>query len=156
YSLGLVLYEVFTGRRVYASGSLAELMRAHEESSITPPSALTADMDPTVERVILRCLEREPQDRPKSARAVAAALPGGDPPAAALAAGETPTRGMVAAAGEAGDLSPAVAGACLAGVAVGLILVSMLAQRTMLVNRAPMAMPPDALEYRAREIIRRL
>ena len=37
YSLGLVLYEVFTGRRVYESGSLAELMRVHEESSITPP-----------------------------------------------------------------------------------------------------------------------
>jgi serine/threonine-protein kinase len=156
YALGLVLYEVFTGRRVREAGSIADLLRAHEESSVTPPSSLVDDMDPAVERVILRCLEKDPRDRPRSARAVAAALPGGDPLAAALAAGETPTPGMVAAAGEAGELSPAVAGACLAGVAVGLILVSMLAQRTILVNRAPMAMPPDALEYRAREIIRRL
>ncbi len=54
-------------------------------------------MDPAVERVILRCLERETHERPESAQAVAAALPGGDPLAAALAAGETPSPAMVAA-----------------------------------------------------------
>ncbi len=83
YSMGLVLYEVFTGRRAYEFGSLADLERAREESSITPPSALADDMDPAVERMILSCLEREPQGRPKSARAVAAAMPGADPLAAA-------------------------------------------------------------------------
>ena len=156
YSLGLVLYEVFTGRRVYEFSSLAELMRVHEESSVTPPSALTADIDPAVERVILHCLEKEPQDRPKSARAVAAALPGGDPLAAALAAGDTPSPGMVAAAGGVGEIPVAVAGACLAGVAIGLLVVSLLAQRTMLFNRAPLELPPDALEVKAKEIIKRL
>jgi serine/threonine-protein kinase len=156
YSLGLVLYEVFTGRRVHEFGSIAELTRAHEESSVTPPSSVAEDVDPALEQVILRCLEKDPRDRPRSARAVAAALPGGDPLAAALAAGETPSPGLVAAAGEPGELSRAVAGACLAVVAAGLIVVSLLAQRTMLVNRAPMEMPPDALEFRAREIIKRL
>jgi len=57
------------------------------------------DLDPLVERVILRCLENEPDQRPASALPVAAALPGGDPLAAALAAGETPSPQMVAAAG---------------------------------------------------------
>jgi hypothetical protein len=156
YSLGLVLYEVFTGRRVREFGSLAELIRAHEESSVTPPPALSDDMDPAVERVILRCLEKEPQGRPNSARAVAAALPGGDPLAAALAAGETPSPGMVAAAGGVGEIPAAVAGVCLAGVAIGLLVVSLLAQQTMLVNRAPMELPPDALEVKAKEIIKRL
>jgi serine/threonine-protein kinase len=156
YSLGLVLYEVFTGRRVYEFGSLAELMRAHDEKSVTPPSALTDDMDPGMERVILKCLEKEPQDRPRSARAVAVSLPGGDPLAAALAAGETPSPGMVAAAGGVGEIPPAVAVACLAGVAIGLVVVSLLAQRTMLVNRAPLELPPDALEFKAKEIIKRL
>ena len=55
---------------------------------------------PAVERVILRCLEADPEDRPASALVVSAALPGGDPLAAALAAGETPSPQLVAAAGE--------------------------------------------------------
>jgi hypothetical protein len=54
-------------------------------------------MDPVVERVILRCLDPDPTRRPSSALAVSAALPGGDPLAAALAAGETPSPEMVAA-----------------------------------------------------------
>jgi len=48
-----------------------------------------ADFDPAVERVILRCIEKDPAQRPSSASQVAAALPGGDPLAAAIAA--TPT-----------------------------------------------------------------
>ena len=55
-----------------------------------------------------------------------------------------------------GQIPPAVAVACLAGVAIGLLVVSLLAQRTMLVNRAPMELPPDALEVKAKEIIKRL
>jgi len=51
------------------------------------------------ERVILRCLETDPEKRPATTLQVAAALPGGDPLAAALAAGETPSPQMVAAAG---------------------------------------------------------
>ena len=51
--------------------------------------------------------------RPSSALAVSAALPGGDPLAAALAAGETPSPEMVAAAGPQGGLKPGVVVACL-------------------------------------------
>ena len=90
YSLGLILYELFTGEAVYQPGSVQELSRVHEESSPSQPSTLVDDMDPDIERVILRCLETQPNERPKSAHAVAAALPGGDPLAAVLAAGETP------------------------------------------------------------------
>jgi serine/threonine-protein kinase len=71
--------------------------------------------------VILRCLEPDPALRPASALAVAAALPGGDPLAAALAAGETPSPDMVAAAGDVGGLSPKIALACLAIVVLGAI-----------------------------------
>jgi serine/threonine-protein kinase len=62
----------------------------------------------------MRCLEREPRDRPGSAYAVLGALPGGDPLAAALAAGETPSPELVANARVAGGLKPAVAIACIA------------------------------------------
>jgi serine/threonine protein kinase len=79
YSLGLILYEMFTGERVHKGDSIADLLRAREEASITAPSALVEGFDPAVERSILQCLRREAQERPVWARAVAAGLPGGDP-----------------------------------------------------------------------------
>ncbi len=109
YALGLVLYEIFTGRLPFESTTLAGLMRAQRESAPESPSTLVRDLDPMVERVILRCLNAKPSMRPASAVAVAAALPGGDPLAAALAAGETPSPEMVAAAGEGDGLALRVA-----------------------------------------------
>ncbi|MGB7924512.1 MAG: serine/threonine-protein kinase, partial [Pyrinomonadaceae bacterium] len=80
YSLGLVLYEVYTGRRAFEAGSLADLLKLRQsDTTPTSPSSLVKEIDPLVERVILRCLEKDPKDRPASALQVAAALPGGDP-----------------------------------------------------------------------------
>src|SRR6185436_17086259 len=106
YALGLLLYELFTGRRPFDGRTLPELTRQHREE--TPPdlSGIVEDVDPAVEGVVLRCLEKDPADRPASALAVAAALPGGDPLAAALAAGETPSPEVVAATPTEGSLSP--------------------------------------------------
>ena len=71
--------------------------------------------------MILRCLDADPARRPASAIAVASALPGGDPLAAALAAGETPSPEMVAAAAETDRLSMRTIGICVVTIAVGLI-----------------------------------
>ena len=87
YALGLVLYEIFTGKLPFESNTLAELVRAQKESAPVSPSTLVRDLDPMVERVILRCLQAKPALRPASALAVAAALPGSDPLAAALGRG---------------------------------------------------------------------
>src|SRR2546425_1080304 len=106
YVLGLVLYELFTGRRAFQAGTIAELRRLQVESMPTAPSRFVDGLDPVIERAILRCLARDPDERPASARAVASALPGGDPLEAALAAGETPSPDLVAASGPRGALSP--------------------------------------------------
>src|ERR1700686_2416367 len=106
YSLGLVLYEILTGKRAFNASTLPELIKQRESSAPANPSALVRDIDPVVERVILRCLEKDPAHPPASALQVAAALPGGDPLAAALAAGETPSPEMVAASGEKTGLRP--------------------------------------------------
>jgi serine/threonine protein kinase len=90
YALGLVLYEVFTGKRAVAESPA--LARSRGDHTPSRPSSVVKDLDPIVEKVILRCLEEEPSARPPTALAVAAALSGGDPLAAALAAGETPSR----------------------------------------------------------------
>jgi hypothetical protein len=85
---------------------------------VTTPSSIVRDLDPGVERVILRCLDRDPDKRPASALAVAAALPGGDPLAAALAAAETPSpevRTWLASILGAAILIPAAGGGVPAG-----------------------------------------
>lgn len=150
YSLGLVLYEIFTGKRPFESATLADLVRTRNETSPRNPSTLVRDLDPMVERVILRCMERDPALRPPSALAVAAALPGGDPLAAALAAGETPSPAMVAAAGDDAGLAPKIAIWCLAFVVLGTIAACVLGVRDNAIEIAGSDATPEVLEHRAR------
>src|SRR5918994_386625 len=56
YALGLVLYELFTGQRAIEAKNVAELVRKRE-AGIAPPSQLVRDLDPAIDRAILRCLE---------------------------------------------------------------------------------------------------
>ncbi|HJX96249.1 MAG TPA: serine/threonine-protein kinase, partial [Candidatus Acidoferrum sp.] len=156
YSLGLILYEILTGKRAFEASTLPELIKLREQGTITNPSTLVRDLDPLIERVILRCLELDPAKRPVSALQVAAALPGGDPLAAALAAGETPSPEMVAAAGAKEGMRPRVAVVLLAIVALGLVASLLIAESTQLVNRVTLDSPPEVLATRAREVIGRL
>jgi eukaryotic-like serine/threonine-protein kinase len=154
YSLGLVLYELYTGRKAFDGATLGELRRKHAEETPAALSKIAPGVDPVVERVILRCLEKEPSARPSSVAQVAAALPGGDPLEAALAAGETPSPEMVAAAGEEGALSPARAWAELGSVFVLLVVVSLMSWFAKDDGLAPFPKSPDVLEYRARELVK--
>jgi hypothetical protein len=156
YSLGLILYEITTGKRAFEASTIPELIRVRDEGQITGPSTLVRDLDPLLERVILRCLDQDPSQRPASALQVAAALPGGDPLAAALAAGETPSPEMVAASGAKEGLAPKIAAGMLLAVAVGLLLAIIIADRYTLNNRIPLDNPPEVLIARAKEILRNL
>jgi Protein kinase domain len=156
YSLGLIIYEILTGKRAFEAATLPELMKLRDAGSITNPSTLVRDLDPLVERVILRCLEKDPTLRPASALQVAAALPGGDPLAAALAAGETPSPEMVAASGSTEGMRPRLALSLLAIVIAGIAAYLFVADRTRLTNLTPMENPPEVLLARAHEIIKQL
>src|SRR5438309_1890375 len=155
YSLGLVLYEVFTGKRAFEASSLNDLLRLHEHSSVTHPSQVVADLDPLVERVILRSLEADPQKRPKTALQMAAALPGGDPLAAALAAGETPSPQMVAAAGGEQALAPRIAWLLLALSSISFVTILWVAKYSTDLALYPVEKSPEVLEDRAGEIAAR-
>lgn len=157
YSLGLVLYELFTGKRAFDADNLADLLKLRR-SDTTPTSAtsIVKDLDPLVERVIDRCLEKDPTQRPATALQVAAALPGGDPIAAALAAGETPSPEMVAAAPKEGALRKHVAVIFLVGLAICLAFQIMVSRQTKIERAVPMTKPPEVLAERAREIIESL
>jgi serine/threonine-protein kinase len=153
FSLGLILYEILTGKRVFEAATLPQLMKLRESGTITNPSTLVRDLDPLIERVILRCLEKDPEKRPASALQVAAALPGGDPLAAALAAGETPSPQMVAAAGENTSLAPRIAIACLAAVILGMSLFFPLGIRESGLERLHPENPPEVLAKKSRELL---
>jgi predicted Ser/Thr protein kinase len=157
FALGLVLYEIFTGRRAFDATTLPELVSQHESGAIVSPAEITRTLDPTVERAIMRCLERDPAKRPGSALAVAASLPGGDPLAAALAAGETPSPEMVAAAGgESAALSTRQGVVLMTGLVVLLILMAALADRASVLARVPLNKPRAVLLDRAAELRRTL
>ena len=64
YALGLVLYELFTGRRALDAANMAELIAKREQADITLPTDIVRDLDPGIERVIMRCLEPDPARRP--------------------------------------------------------------------------------------------
>ena len=57
YSLGLVLYEIFTGQRALDGKNLAELIHKREHSGIVPPTAIVKTLDPKIELAIMRCLK---------------------------------------------------------------------------------------------------
>jgi serine/threonine-protein kinase len=156
YALGLVLYEIFSGKRAFEAPTLGELRRLHEESHAAQLSTSVHDLDPAIERVIFRCLEKSPSDRPASAMAVAAALPGGDPLAAALAAGETPSPDMVAAAGDTGAMRPRTAVAWLALALVGLMATLLAGHVNSALTRLPLDDSPDVSGFKARAMLERL
>lgn len=142
YSLGLVMHEMFTGKRRGSSGSIV--------------SDTVKDLDPAIERLILRCLDEEPRRRPQSALNVAMALPGADPIAAALAAGETPSPEMVAASQEKEGISPRAALACFLATILGAGIAIAVGSRNNLLRHAPLDLPPETLTFKAQEILREL
>jgi predicted Ser/Thr protein kinase len=152
YALGLVLYELFTGKRPFDAHSVQQLLDLQEALQLTSMTSVAADIDPAVEKVIRRCLNPDPTQRPSSALTVLAALPGGDPLAAALAAGETPSPEMVAAAGKVEGMPRQYSVACLALVAIFLLGTIPIRQvRTALVHGG-LDQPPDVLAHQGREI----
>jgi len=155
FALGLVLHELFTGNRVFEAGDIEELKRQHERS-MTASLTSTSDLDPAIDRVIQRCLQADPKDRPASALAVAAGLPGADPLAAALAAGETPSPEMVAEAGGEGKLSAAYGIPLLLVSLVGLLAHGVVMPRVSTVGLLPFDTPPAVLDARAHDIVAEL
>ena len=84
-----------------------------------------------------------------------AGLPGGDPLAAALAAGETPSPQLVADAGGEGSIRPWVGLVLFAVVLAGIVLTALLADRVMLFHKVPLPDPPEIMALCAKLVLER-
>jgi eukaryotic-like serine/threonine-protein kinase len=68
WAAGTVLYEMATGRRAFCERATAQLISAILHTSPERPQAINPRISPELERIILKCLEKEPEDRYQSAR----------------------------------------------------------------------------------------
>ena len=147
-----MLYELFTGKRPYEAKNVAQLIEQQEAAHLTSMTSIASDIDPAVENVIRRCLDPDPPKRPETALLVAAALPGGDPLAAALAAGETPSPALVAAAGKTEGMPVKYALGCLAAILICVGATPWLKQHKTAFLQTTSDYPPAVLAQKGREL----
>jgi len=76
YPLGVMLYEMFTGKLPFGGEGteILAIIHQHIYSEPTPPERINPNISPALSQVILRCLAKNPEDRYPSASAMTAAL----------------------------------------------------------------------------------
>jgi serine/threonine-protein kinase len=153
YSLGLLLYETFTGKQAFEGESLHELRIRHATTNPKNPSEIVTGIDPLVENVIKRCLQKDPAQRPLTAMAVAMSLPGGDPLQIALDAGQTPSPEMVAASAKTGALKPIIALSLLAVAIGGIGFLMATSKKTFLHRIVSLEKSEEILHARGRDLV---
>jgi serine/threonine protein kinase/predicted Zn-dependent protease len=63
YSLGIVFYEMLTGQPPYDADTPYAIILKHINDPLIPPHVLTMPMPEVVERIVLKCLAKDPEDR---------------------------------------------------------------------------------------------
>jgi serine/threonine-protein kinase len=74
YALGIVMYEMLTGQTPFDGDTPVAVAMKHIQEAPQPPSELNPRIPPNLERIILRCLAKEPQARYRDGEDLAAAL----------------------------------------------------------------------------------
>ena len=88
YAVGVMGYEVLTGRPPFAGGTAQQVLAAHLTQAPEPVSKHRASIPPALEAVIMKCLAKRPADRWQTAAELLAVL---EPLAATPSGGVTPT-----------------------------------------------------------------
>jgi serine/threonine-protein kinase len=68
YALGCVAYFLLTGKLVFESSNAFQLINKHiNEQPVAPSTQTEMEVSPELDRIILACLAKKPEDRPSSA-----------------------------------------------------------------------------------------
>ncbi|MDQ3964179.1 MAG: protein kinase [Actinomycetota bacterium] len=136
YSLGILLYELLTGKKPFEGDNITAVAIAQVEQDALPPSSHVPDIGNEVDAIVLRCLAKDPEERFSDGNELAVAL-------------EHPERVAAAAPLLEEDFIPAQAWWARRGVLVGATLVIGLAALGVSVlarGDAPNAMADDELD----------
>ncbi len=117
FSLGVILYEMLSGKRAFHGDSAVETLNAILKEDPGELSESNSQINPALERVVMHCLEKSPEHRFQSARDVAFALEA----LSGLSSGRTMTAALSLTAGRPGNRER------LAWVVAGLFLLGLLA-----------------------------
>jgi eukaryotic-like serine/threonine-protein kinase len=79
YALGVVAYEMITGHPPFRGRTPQQIMAAHAKELPEPVTARRSDVPPDLARIVMKCLEKAPADRPASATAIVQVLSGAAP-----------------------------------------------------------------------------
>jgi serine/threonine-protein kinase len=74
YAVGCIAFEMLTGRTVFHGASPGDIMIKQVRETPVAPRTLNPDIPPALEAVVLRCLAKNPKDRPQSAMELAREL----------------------------------------------------------------------------------
>jgi serine/threonine-protein kinase len=144
YALGLVLYELMTGRRAVKDGkAVTGSVRQY-----------APDIPAEAERAVLQCLETEPAQRPASAAQVLTAFPAKNALEAAIARGETPSPEMVADSADETPMELWKAWAMLGAVCAVLAATWIAAGYGGYMAVKPPQLSPDEMRGRAQQYLR--
>lgn len=161
YALGVVAFELLTGRRPFASETATTEVLAHLHAPVPRASSLASGLDPAVDRVFARALAKDPAERPATSAELVADLrralePSGSgvvpAPVTVVTRHEAPTRRLAVTRARSRRRAPALLGAAALVLVTGAFAASLLSSDDGEVGSSARVAPGTTTESTTRRV----